>query len=51
VEKRRLHLKERVEALRTEPDSPLNDGAESFNQEDETITNNEKKRTAHQGEL
>jgi CBS domain-containing protein len=51
VEKRRHHLKERVEALRTEPDSPLNESAESFNQEDETITNNEEKRTAHQGEL
>lgn len=51
VEKRQHHLKERVEALRTEPDSPLNDSAESFNQEDEATTNNDKKRTAHQGEL
>jgi CBS domain-containing protein len=51
VEKRQQHLKERVEALRTEPDSPLNDSAESFNQEGETITNSEKNRTAHQGEL
>jgi CBS domain-containing protein len=51
VEKRQHHLKERVEALRTEPDSPLNISAESSNQEDEAITNNEKKHTAHQGEL
>lgn len=51
VEKRQHHLKERVEALRTEPDSPLNTSAELSNQEDEAITNNEKKRTAHQGEL
>jgi predicted transcriptional regulator len=43
VEKRQHELKERVQALRTESESPLNDIAESFAHEDNTIINKEKK--------
>jgi CBS domain-containing protein len=38
VEKRQIELKERVEALRTEPDSPLNERTELYNQEGNTTT-------------
>lgn len=51
IEKRQHDLKERVEALRTEPNSPLNERAESFNRENDTITNKEKSQIVHQGEL
>jgi CBS domain-containing protein len=51
VEKRQHELKERVEALRSEPHSPLNERAESVNQQDDTFINKEKSRNAHQGEL
>jgi hypothetical protein len=40
VEKRQQELKQRVEALRIEPDSPLNETANSLNQEDNIIIKN-----------
>jgi hypothetical protein len=51
VEKRQYELKERVEALRSEPDSPLNERTESLNKNSDAGTNNEKGKSANQGEL
>lgn len=51
VEKRQYELKERVEALRAEPDSPLNEKTESLNKNDDAGPNKEKGKSANQGEL
>ncbi len=49
IDKRQHDLKGSVQALRTESNLPLNDRVESFNREDETITDKEKERTAYKG--
>jgi CBS domain-containing protein len=48
IEQRQHHLENRVQALRSEPNSPLINSAESFNQEEETIVIKDKGRTAFQ---
>ena len=47
IEQRQHHLEDRVQALRTEPGSPLAE-RESVNREDARIVNNDKGRTASQ---
>jgi CBS domain-containing protein len=49
VEKRQHNLKDRLESVRTENKLPLEKGMDSFDREDETITGEEKSRTANQG--
>ena len=49
IEKRQQDLEDRVQLLRTESNLPFSNKVESFNQEDDTITNKEKGRTANQG--
>ena len=51
IEKRQHDIEDRVQALRTEPNSPINDKVDSVNPQDETITNKEKGRTANQGKF
>jgi len=48
IETRQHHIEDRVQAYRTEPNSPLIDRVESFNSEDEAITNKDKGRAANQ---
>jgi len=47
IEKRQHDIEDRVQAYRTEPNSPLINKVESTNLEDKTITNKDKGRTAN----
>lgn len=49
IEKRHHHIEDRVHTLRTDLNSPLNERLNSLNEEDETIVNRDKGRSAHQG--
>jgi CBS domain-containing protein len=49
IEQRQHHLEDRVQALRTEPNSPLINNVKSFDREEETIIVKDKGRTASQG--
>jgi CBS domain-containing protein len=49
IEKRQHDLKDRVESIRMENNLPLDKGTESFDREDETLTSEEKSRTANYG--
>lgn len=48
IEQRQHHLEDRVQALRSEANSPLINNVESFNREEETIVVKDKGRTANQ---
>lgn len=49
VEQRHQHLEDRVQALRSESNSPLTGNVKSFSREDETIADKDKGKTANQG--
>lgn len=48
IEQRQHHLENRVQALRSEPNSPLSKNIESFDREEETIVVKDKRRTTSQ---
>ena len=48
IEKRQHNLEDRVQTLRTESNSPLTRGVEFIDEEEETITNKDKGRSAFQ---
>ena len=49
IEKRQQELKDRVESARMQNNLPVDKSAASFNEEDETVVNNEKGRSARRG--
>jgi CBS domain-containing protein len=49
VEQRHQHLEDRVQALRSEPNSPLIGNVKSFSREDDTITDRDMGKTANKG--
>lgn len=51
IENRQQHMQDRVQTLRNESNFPLDNRANSFDREDETITNREKGRTANPGKF